>query len=459
MFPLSLRQLASALALQVDSDIVVSGLSTDSRAISAGDVFVALRGENFDGHAFLAKAKESGAVAAVVEEVQSDVDLPQLKVPDCYAALASIAQMFRQSFKGPLVGITGSSGKTTVKQMLASIFSRLGPTLATKGNLNNHIGVPLTLMGLQSDTQYAVIEMGASGPGEIAYLSSIAKPGVVMVNNVMAAHLEGFGSLEGVAMAKGEIYQGLDASAKAVINEDCEYADRWASGLAESQIVRYSCGSPQADIFACDIELQDDACYAFELRTPIASAHVRLAMPGRHNVANALAAASCAYACSVSLDTIVEGLQSAKNAGGRMQRHKHSSGAEIIDDSYNANPGSVQAAIDMLADQKGKTILVLGDMGELGSEEKKLHKQIGRYAEDKNISVLYCVGTLSKHAAKHCKVGEHFADKAALLEKLQKELAEQCTVLVKGSRSAAMETVVQALLSDSENGQSTGASC
>lgn len=459
MFPLSLQQLASALALQVNSDITVSGLSTDSRAISAGDVFVALRGEHFDGHVFLEKAKECGAVAAVVEKLQTDVDLPQLQVPDCYAALASIAQMFRQSFTGPLIGITGSSGKTTVKQMLASIFSLLGPTLATKGNLNNHIGVPLTLMNLNADIQYAVIEMGASGPGEIAYLSSIAKPGVVMVNNVMAAHLEGFGSLEGVAMAKGEIYQGLDAAAKAVINEDCEYAERWASGLAESQIVRYSCGSPQADIFACDIELQDDACYTFELRTPIASAQVCLAMPGRHNVANALAAASCAYACSVPIETIVAGLQSAENAGGRMQRHQHRSGAEVIDDSYNANPGSVQAAIDMLADQKGKTILVLGDMGELGSEEKKLHKQIGRYAEEKSISALYCVGNLSQHAAKNCKVGEHFADKNALLKKLKQQLTDDCIVLVKGSRSAAMETVVQALMSDSANERSTGASC
>lgn len=459
MFPLTLQYLASALAIQIDSDVIVKGLTTDSRAVAAGDVFVALRGEHFDGHRFLAKAQADGAVAAIVEEQQADISIPQLIVPDCYAALASVAQMFRLSFSGPVVGITGSSGKTTVKQMLASIFQLLGPTLATKGNLNNHIGVPLTLMEMQKETEFAVIEMGASGPGEIAYLSSIAKPTVVMVNNVMAAHLEGFGSLEGVAMAKGEIYQGLPASAKAVINDDCEYVDRWVSGLAESQIVRYSCSSAQADIFASDIELHDDACCSFELRTPIASARVRLAMPGRHNIANALAAASCAYACSVGLDAIVAGLQAAKNAGGRLQCFAHASGAQIIDDSYNANPGSVQAAIDMLADQSGKTVLVLGDMGELGSEEKKLHKQVGRYAEQKKISALYCVGDLSKHAAKHCSVGEHFPNKEALIEKLKNELEKNCTVLVKGSRSAAMETVVQALLPDSSNEQSVGASC
>lgn len=459
MFPLSLQKIATALALDIDSEISIEGLSTDSRKVSAGDVFVALKGENFDGHQFLAKAQAQGATAAIVEERQAAIEIPQLVVPDCYAALASIAQMFRQSFRGPLVGITGSSGKTTVKQMLASIFSLLGPTLATKGNLNNHIGVPLTLFDLQADTEYAVIEMGASGPGEIAYLSSIAKPTVVMVNNVMAAHLEGFGSLDGVAMAKGEIYQGLAESAKAIINEDCEYADRWAGGLAESQIVRYSSDSVQADIYASNIELLADACYAFDLTTPIATQRVQLAMPGRHNVANALAAASCAYACSVSLETIVQGLSSAKNAAGRMQRFEHSTGAQIIDDSYNANPGSVQAAIDMLADQEGRTILVLGDMGELGSEEKKLHRKIGQYAQDKAISALFCVGDLSKHAASKCSAGKHFQDKRSLIEELKTELSGSCTVLVKGSRSAAMEEVVQALMSDAEDNKTPGVSC
>lgn len=459
MVTTSLKDIANALALTTTVDAKVLRLCTDSRQLQAGDLFLALKGEHFDGHRFLAAAEQAGAVAAVVEDIDSSIELPQLQVADCYAALAAIGQMIRHRFNGPLVGITGSSGKTTVKEMLASILSLSGNTLATRGNLNNHIGVPLTLMDLSPDHDFAVVEMGASGPGEIAYLASVAEPTVVLVNNVMPAHLQGFGSLEGVAMAKGEIYQSLGANAKAVINQDQEFAEHWSSGLSESQIVRFSLEDRQADLFADELILDQAACYGFCLHSPVGDVQVQLQMQGKHNVANALAAASCAFACGISLEEIATGLNQVSSSAGRLHQRQHVSGAVIIDDSYNANPGSVQAAIDTLAECDGKKIFVLGDMGELGKKANSLHAEVGRYAQSKSLDALLCVGELSKAAAKNCDCGQHFESKASLLSRLETELGEGTTVLIKGSRSAAMETIVRDLMGEEKSNNKADTPC
>ncbi|MCV6614795.1 MAG: Mur ligase family protein, partial [Cellvibrionaceae bacterium] len=285
---------------------------------------------------------------------------------------------------------------------------------------------------------------------EIAYLSALAKPSVVMVNNVMAAHLQGFGSLDGVALAKGEIYRGLAEGAKAVINQDQDYAERWASGLSESQILRFSLNEAAADLYADQLQLQDDGCYQFQLHTPAGETQVQLSIPGRHNVANGLAAASCAFACGIGLDLIAAGLANADSASGRLQLKQHCSGATIIDDSYNANPGSVKAAIDMLAERDGEKFLVLGDMGELGEKARSHHADVGAYAQGKGLSGLFCVGELSKAAAAKSDCGKHFGDKTELVAALRPLLGKDTTVLVKGSRSAAMETVVAALLAEEQ---------
>jgi UDP-N-acetylmuramoyl-tripeptide--D-alanyl-D-alanine ligase len=426
-------------------DCQFRSLSTDTRTLQAGDLFVALRGERFDAHRFLATAARQ-ACGLVVERPDKNLTIPQWVVPDTTTALGQLAALARDQFDGVVVAITGSSGKTGVKDMVAAILRHSGPVLATRGNLNNHIGVPLTLFGLSAEHRFAVVEMGASAPGEIAYLCSIARPAVALVNNVLPAHVEGFGSIAGVAAAKGEIYRGLNAAGVAVFNLDESWIGEWRSNLPCVNTLTFSAAGKSADFTARDLVLDAEGRAGFTLVTPLGEIAVQLRVAGRHNLANALAAAACATAAGAGLGHIAAGLAAAAPAAGRMEFKRGRHGSRVIDDSYNANPGSVKAAIDSLAEFSGRRLLVLGDMAELGILAKSLHREIGRYAADRELDELWAVGPLSACAVDTFgSRARHFPHKKALAAALAEVLAEDVTVLVKGSRSAGMEEVVAAI--------------
>lgn len=425
-------------------DAEFSAVSIDSRTLKEGELFIALRGDRFDAHDFIQDAVAKKPCALVVERFFSDVALPQLVVSDSLLALGQIAALNRSLFSRPIIAITGSSGKTTVKTLLAGILAECGPTHATKGNFNNHIGVPLTLLQLEAHHEFAVIEMGASGPGEIDYLCSLAKPQIAMVNNVMAAHIQGFGSLQGVARAKGEIYTALPSTGVAVVNMDDRFAPDWLANLTNHRVLRVSFKDVSADCFAQDIQTSANSL-EFAISLNGQAMQVSLNAQGDHNVRNALMAAACASAVGADLQKIKQGLANFAPVDGRMSRHIGVNGAAIIDDSYNANPGSVRAAIDVLA-QKNNSILVLGDLGELGPEAPQLHTELGEYARAKKLSHLFTVGKLSESATKAFGAGaEHFVDKATLVAHLKTIADKKTTILIKGSRSAAMDTVVREL--------------
>lgn len=425
------------------TDRTFTGAGMDSRKLAAHELFIALPGTRVDGHDFLPVARERGAAAALVERKIAD-PLPQIVVPDTLLALGRLAAWWRTHYTCPVVGLTGSNGKTTVKELLAAILGRCGATLATQGNLNNNIGLPLTLLRLRSSHRYAVIEMGANHPGEIAYLTGIARPDVALINNAGPAHLEGFGTVEGVAHAKGEIFSGLPANGTAVINADDVYTAVWETLAAKQRIVHFGF-TAGSDVSA---QWEGDATGSrLHLHTPDGSAHATLHLPGQHNVMNALAASAAAFAVNVKLPDIALGLESARGAPGRMQIKTGRNGASIIDDTYNANPASVQAALDVLAACRGRRIFVLGDLAELGDATVDLHRSIGVAAAAAGIDALYSVGTLSAHAA-NAFGGEqrHFATQEELMANLIPMLALGTTLLVKGSRSAQMERVVAALM-------------
>ncbi len=423
---------------------------TDTRSLASGDLFVALRGDNFDAHQFL----ESAALKAcgmVVETPDKRLAIPQWVVPNTVQALGQLAALARNTFTGPLIAITGSGGKTTVKEMLAVILRCKGEVLATAGNLNNHIGVPQTLLKLQPEHQFAVIEMGASAGGEIDYLCSIARPTIAVVTNVMPAHVAGFGSLAGVASAKGEIYSGLDKCGTAILNLDEPWYEQWLAGAHGTQSRSFSADNSAADFYASNVQFDTAACASFMLHSPLGDIEIQLAIPGAHNISNALAAAACAVAAGADLVSIAAGLAAMAAAPGRMESKPGIHGARIIDDSYNANPGSVKAAIDALVSMPGKHLLVLGDMGELGPKEKAMHREIGVYARNAGVDGLFTTGLLSAETAFAFGEGsEHFADKTALSAALSEQLNSAAIVLVKGSRSAAMEEVVAQLIEEND---------
>ena len=426
----------------------IDGVSTDTRTITPGALFVALRGERYDAHDFVATARERGATAALVDRLV-DADMPQIIVADTLAALGELARAVRAQRDARVIGITGSNGKTTVKTLTASILARHGRTHVNVGNLNNEIGVPLTLLAMPERTQYAVIEMGAGKPGDIEYLARIARPNIGLVNNIAAAHLERLGSERGVAETKGAIYAELPADGIAIINADDAYADYFAALANGRRIIRFGLDK-KADVGGHAL----DARNGFMLRTPLGTTPVALAQPGRHNVMNALAAAAIAIALDVPLATIRAGLEAAPAVAGRLARRKHASGAFLIDDSYNANPGSFAAAIATLAAEPGETILVMGDMAELGPDAERLHAHIGALAKASGIQHLHAVGRLSDAAAKAFGTGAvHHGDQAALIEALRADLRGGVTALVKGSRSSAMDRVVSALLDDGNGGE------
>ncbi|MDH5711287.1 MAG: UDP-N-acetylmuramoyl-tripeptide--D-alanyl-D-alanine ligase [Gammaproteobacteria bacterium] len=447
---MSLSQAAIAVGGKLQGkDAVFTAVSKDTRTLMQGDLYIALKGENFDGHAFLDQAANMGAVGALVSELQSSA-LPQIYVADTRIALGNLAAEWRRQFKGKLAAITGSNGKTTVKEMCRAILQKqVGEehVLSTQGNLNNDIGMPMTLLSIRDQHDYAVIEMGANHVAEINYLTKIARPNVAVITNAGPAHLEGFGSIEKVAQAKAEIYGGLVEDGVAIINLDDDYADYWQQLCQGKCVKTFSMKNEKADIYA---QAVDDSAYVF--KTESGDIKVSMNVPGRHNVMNALAATAVTLALGASPEDIAAGLNSFAGVSGRLNVQQGLKGARIIDDTYNANPLSLNAAMDVLTSIQGESILVLGDMAELGGSSESLHFAAGRHAQELGVDRLYATGNLSRHAVVGFGEGaEFFEDREALISMLVDQISDATTVLVKGSRSMKMENIVKALLVPDNN--------
>jgi UDP-N-acetylmuramoyl-tripeptide--D-alanyl-D-alanine ligase len=423
---------------------LVQRVQIDSRALKPGDLFVCLRGERFDGHDFAAAAEAAGAAALLVDRALP-LALPQVVCADTTRALGRLAAGLAAERRTRVFGLTGSNGKTSVKTLLAGILARVGSAYATPGNLNNEIGVPLSVLNQPEDAEFAVYEMGAGAPGDIEWLARIGRPRYSLVNNIGPAHLERMGSLLGIAETKGAIYRELPVDGVAVINADDAFAPLFAQMAGARRILRFGL-EHGAEISAGRIHA-DAGGSRFELRSPAGAIGLRLPLPGRHSVMNALAAAGLALAAGIDLVQIAEGLEQAQGVPGRLSARAHPSGAQIIDDSYNANPGSVEAAIDTLAGGCAEARwLVLGDMRELGPQALELHAAIGRRARAAGIARLFTVGEHAAAAAHAFGAGaQHFDTQQALIEALRPGLAEGLQVLIKGSRGSAMERVVAAL--------------
>jgi UDP-N-acetylmuramoyl-tripeptide--D-alanyl-D-alanine ligase len=448
MIPLQTKEIAQMVQGQlVGADVQIKSVSTDSRNINQGDLFIALKGPNFDGHQFAADVISKGAVALIVDQ-QLPVAVPQIIVADTRLALGALGAGVKQKVNPKSVAVTGSVGKTTVKEMMAAILDRIGNVLATAGNFNNDIGAPLTLLRLTEQHQYAVMELGANHLGEIAYTSSLVKPEVSIITNVAAAHLEGFGDLFGVARAKGEIYGSLGQDGVAIVPLDSEFSDYWLKRLQEKKVLTFS-STQTADFTAEHVVLNEQGCASFDLVCPQGRIFIQLVLPGKHNVANALAAAAATLTLGASLTDVQLGLAAMKPVKGRINVTVASDKLRLIDDTYNANSESTKAAIDLLATYPGFRVLVFGDMGELGADARLYHEEVGLYAKQKGINLLFTLGVLSQSASDLFNgQGAHFSSRQQLIQKLSPILDEQsdATVLVKGSRSAKMELVVQDLL-------------
>lgn len=424
-------------------DAVIAGVGNDTRALAPGMLYVALRGERLDGHAFLAQAKAGGAAAALVAQADAGVELPQLIVADPLLALGELARRHRSRMQARVIGITGSNGKTTVKTLTAAILSRIGRCHANPGNRNNEIGLPLAVLDLTAEHEFAVFEMGAGKPGDIAYLADIARPDIGAVNNVAPAHLERMGSLDGVAETKGALYEALPADGWAVINADDAYADTFARRVAARRILRFGLDNP-ADVGARVLSIGEQC--RFRLLTPAGEGEIVLPLPGEHNIANALAAAALACAAGAPFDAIRAGLQSTTGVSGRLRLLRQAAGYSLIDDTYNANPASVGAAIRTLVSLPGEPWLVLGDMAELGPDSERLHAQIGALAREAGVARLFTVGTRSRIAAEAFGAGAaHFERREDLVAALRAALEPGVVCLIKGSRSAGMEHVLAGL--------------
>jgi len=433
-------------------DLVIVGVSTDTRSVEPGQLFVALRGERFDGHDFLEQAIAAGAGALLVaDEARIPAGASALVVADTRLALGQMAAAWRAGFDIPVIAVTGSNGKTTTKEMIAAILRRqFGDTvLATRGNLNNDIGLPLTLLAMDSGHGAAVIEMGMNHPGEIAYLTRLGAPTVAVVTNAQRAHLEGMGDLNQVAREKGSIFAGLGAGGVAVVNADDAYADLWRR-MAGSHALRTFGIDRAADVQAA--VRQKGLTTRLVLSTPEGKAELKLAVPGRHNARNALSAAAACLAAGIPLAAVVAGLEGFTGLKGRLQRRKGRAGAVVLDDTYNANPDSVRAGIDVLAATVGRKVLVLGDMGEIGEASGQYHDEIGGYAKSQGVDRLLAIGDASQQAVRNFGEGaRHFADIDRLIGAVNKELAPETTVLVKGSRFMKMERVADAIAGEEKN--------
>lgn len=450
--PLLLSDVAAALNARVlGADVAFAAVSSDSRKIEAGQLFIALVGPNFDGHDYLADVAAKGAVAALVQREVPGAPLPQLLVSDTRIALGQLGALNRNAFHKPLAAVTGSSGKTTVKEMLASILRAglQGPVLATRGNLNNDLGAPLTLLELAPEHVGAVIELGANHVGEIAYTVGLTRPDVAIITNAGLAHVGEFGGPQKIVEAKGEILEGLAAAGVAVLNRDDKAFATWQARARGRQVLSFALRDQAADVHASELWRDARGCAGFALAGKAGEARIQLNLLGEHSVANALAAAAAAHALGVPLVGIQAGLESLQPVKGRAVAQLATNGARVIDDTYNANPISMCAAVDILAAFSGRTVLVLGDMGELGEWAEQGHRDVGAYAAGK-VSALYAVGPLMAHAVKAFGTqGQHFADQASLIAALRRESGDT-TILIKGSRSAAMEKVVAALCASGE---------
>lgn len=428
-------------------DAAFSSVGTDSRNITQGQLFIALKGEHFDGHDYAAQAIAQGAAAVVCNQSFASQNLgvtPAIVVQDTYQALGALASDWRAKFTIPVVAITGSNGKTTVKEMITAILAAKAGSVdavhATVGNLNNHIGLPLTLLKLRASHQFSVLEMGMSHLGEIDYLTRIAQPNVALINNAGTAHIGEVGSRDNIAKAKGEIFAGLASDGIAVINADDAYAGYWKSLNAGRKIITFGLKN-SADVTATFSE--SAGISQVHLSTPQGSVSFNLAVLGAHNISNALAASAVAIALGVSNADIARGLSSFGAVKGRLQRKAGCKGAVLIDDTYNANPDSMKAAIDVLVNMAGEKILVLGDMGELGSDASKMHAEIGAYAKAAGLKHLYCLGEMSAEMVKSFGAGAaHYATPEAIANAITPQLNQGTTVLVKGSRFMKMERVV-----------------
>lgn len=433
------------------AQLAVEGLTTDTRAVTAGQLFVALTGERFDAHDFLADALAGGARALLVSDAtRLPPGIPAVLVQDTRLALGQLAAAWRAQFALPLIAVTGSNGKTTTKEMIASVLEAAfpGAVLATRGNFNNDIGLPLTLLSLHAGHKAAVVEMGMNRPGEIAYLTQLARPTVALVNNAQRAHLQGMGDLSEIAREKGSIFSGLAADGVAVFNADDAQAGIWQAQAenAGQKVLRFALAQA-AEISGTLTQRGLD--FVLDIQTPAARAQIALVVPGRHNAGNALAAAAACLAAGIALEPIVVGLQAFRGVKGRLQRRAGQSGAQILDDTYNANPDSVRAGIDVLASTVGKKMLVLGDMGEIGEGSHQCHDEIGGYAKSQGVDRLYALGDASAQAVRNFgEGGRHFCSIEKLIAAVKKDLDADSTVLVKGSRFMRMERVADALAAE-----------
>lgn len=423
-----------------------AGVSTDTRTVGQDELFFALQGPNFDGAAFVSAAAEKSAAAAVVTEA-AEVDIAQITVDDTRLALGTLAGSWRKRMPAKVIGITGSNGKTTVKAILATCLSLSAETLGTRGNLNNDIGLPLMLLSLSEKHRYAVIEMGANHPGEIAYLTSLAEPEVVVITNAAPAHLEGFGDLDGVARAKGEILQGDISPIFVVLNADDPYFAYWNSQLADDTVISFGVEA-DASVLATDVEADGDAMN-FSIHIHLEEIPIRLPLAGLHNVRNACAAAAVLHGLGMDSKQIRQGLESVQAVSGRLQPVEGITTLTVYDDSYNANPQSVIAAAEFLAAQPGHNWLVLGDMGELGEDEVLLHKAVGRAVKRLGIDRILAIGALSQNTVKTFgNGGQWYENIDGLIEELQSSATEDTNILIKGSRFMEMERVVEALINE-----------
>ncbi|MCW8930030.1 MAG: UDP-N-acetylmuramoyl-tripeptide--D-alanyl-D-alanine ligase [Gammaproteobacteria bacterium] len=474
----TLAQVAASLCVDlIGEDRVFTQVSINTRTMKEGDLFIAIKGENFDGHQYIEQAEKNGACGLIVEQCCGST-LPQIIVENTRIALGDIAALWSSAFSLPIVAITGSCGKTTVKEMTAAIFqsayadtsSKKERVLATKGNFNNEIGVPLTLLRLQKEHQAAVIELGANHVGEIKYLVDMVQPDVAVITNVTHAHIEGFGSIEGIAKGKAEIYTGLERDGTAVINADDDFFEYWKTFCNKQpnengKIKQLTFGlNEQADVSAEYINLQDG--FELKLKTPAGNKTVHLKQFGLHNIYNALAATAVTLSSGCTLKDVKSGLENFTNASGRLEKKKGVNNSTLFDDTYNANPGSVRAGINAIkqveSEIKGEAVLILGDMGELGEESRQLHFQLGVDAAKLGIKQLFTVGTISQETTNgynsvslltdENKLGAvHFSKKSELIQKVKDKLHKDSVVLIKGSRSMVMEEVVNDLLDNSIN--------
>ncbi len=420
-----------------------AGISTDTRTLRDGELFFALTGPNFDGHDYVGTAMQGGAAAAVVTGLV-DADITQIKVDNTRRALGRFGAAWRKSQDTTVVAVTGSNGKTTLKELIRACLAEKASTLATQGNLNNDIGMPLMLARIESQHRYTVLEMGANHAGEIAYLTSLARPDVVTITNAGAAHLEGFGSIEGVAKAKGEILQGEERPSVAVLNADDDYFDYWSTLVTDLRTLSFGFNE-SADVRAEDIEPGVEQS-TFSLCLPGERVSIRLPLAGVHNVRNACAAAAVAHALGIESGMIRSALEGVSPVGGRLQPVRGANGATLFDDTYNANPLSVIAAAEFLAQLSGESWLVLGDMKELGDDAETLHREVGAAARASGVDRLFGLGELSRNTVEGFgENGRWFGSLDALVDELSVTLSDSVNVLVKGSRSMRMERVVDAL--------------